>query len=90
MKISCPKCHKPGISALRACWLGPALPTRCKECGTKIAPPYWSILFVLPFIAAYLLVSFFIEGQIQAFFIGLFAGMAMQSLFAIAPLQSRE
>ncbi len=44
----CPHCGKPGITALRRAFLGPAIPTTCSQCGQKVGVPGWSIVIVLP------------------------------------------
>ena len=57
--IECPICHKPGISAWRKSCLGPAVPTRCKQCGKKVGVPYsGAMIAILPFIVSILISSF--------------------------------
>ena len=38
--LTCPHCGKPGISAMRKMYLGPAVPATCKTCGKKVGVPY--------------------------------------------------
>lgn len=47
----CPHCGELGISALRKCFLGPALPTTCESCGQEVGVPYWSIVTLIPMFA---------------------------------------
>lgn len=35
--FKCPHCGDYGITAWRVMWLGPALPTRCRDCGGRVA-----------------------------------------------------
>jgi hypothetical protein len=49
-KLTCPWCEKPAISVLRKMWLGPALSTKCRNCGRPIGVPYTSMLALIPFI----------------------------------------
>lgn len=53
-KLNCPHCEKPGISALRKMWLGPAVPATCKACSKKVGVPYTSMFAVVPFVASIL------------------------------------
>lgn len=55
-KISCPHCEKPGISSVRASFLGPAFPATCRSCGKKVGVPYWSIVTIIPMLVALLVV----------------------------------
>jgi hypothetical protein len=57
--FKCPICHKPGIPTWRKLCLGPALPTKCRECGKKVGVPYSSMLAVVPFVVA-ILISWYI------------------------------
>ena len=50
--LTCPHCGKPGISAMRKMYLGPAVPATCKTCGKKVGVPYIAMFAVIPFAAA--------------------------------------
>ena len=55
----CPHCNKPGIHILRKACLGPALSTKCRECGKKVGVPYkQAYLAMAPFAIPILLTSF--------------------------------
>jgi len=55
----CPHCNKPGISALRRAFLGPAIPATCSACGGKVGVPmYKSMLATAPFIIAIVAAQF--------------------------------
>lgn len=57
----CPHCGKPGIPVWRKLFLGPLLPTTCKQCGGEVGVPYSSILYILPFMAAWVLTMNYID-----------------------------
>ncbi len=58
--LTCPHCGKPGISAMRKLFLGPAVPATCKTCGKKVGVSYSSIFAGIPVVAA-IIVSGFVE-----------------------------
>ncbi len=69
----CPHCNKPGIPAWRKFLLGPALPTKCRNCGKKVGVSYRSLFTTLIFIIAYTISSFSntLKGKIVIWAIGI-------------------
>jgi len=57
--FECPICHNPGIPTWRKFFLGPAVHTKCRQCGRKVGVPYSSMFAVLPFIIS-ILISLYI------------------------------
>jgi len=57
----CPHCGKPGISVWRKLFLGPLVPTTCKQCGREVGVPYSSVFMILPFMAAMALVIIYVD-----------------------------
>jgi hypothetical protein len=57
----CPHCGKPGIPVWRKLFLGPLVPTTCKECGREVGVPYSSMLLVIPFIIAMALAMMYLD-----------------------------
>jgi hypothetical protein len=51
----CPYCGKHGIPVLRKAFLGPAVPTRCNQCGRLVGVPWSSFVAYLPFAAGIIL-----------------------------------
>jgi len=57
----CPHCGKPGISVWRKLFLGPLVPTTCKQCGREVGVPYSSMLLVIPFLIAMTLAMMYLD-----------------------------
>jgi transcription elongation factor Elf1 len=60
--LACPNCGKETISAWRKFSLGPAVSTRCKECGAKISVSWRSLIGLVP-----VLLSFFAASHLGNF-----------------------
>ena len=55
----CPICHNPGIPTWRKLCLGPAVPTKCRQCGRKGGVSYSSLFALVPLIIS-ILISYYI------------------------------
>jgi hypothetical protein len=75
--IACPNCGNETISAWRKFSLGPAISTRCKQCGAKVSVSWRSLLGLLP-----LLLSFFVATHLGNFW-GVVAAVAAFAFYAV-------
>lgn len=46
--LTCPHCGDPGIPLWRKLSLGPAFPTTCRACGSRVGVPPSSMLALIP------------------------------------------
>jgi hypothetical protein len=56
MKLDCPRCGNPAMTAMRKLWLGPAPSVRCRACNEGVGVSWAEMLAFLPFPVALLLV----------------------------------
>ena len=60
----CPHCGEEGITALRKCNLGPAIPATCQRCGKKVAVSWWSVVMAIPMIAGFTVAPALIQSPV--------------------------
>ena len=51
--LECPSCHQKSVPVWRKLCLGPAVPTTCANCGSRIGVPWVSMLEIIPLLIAF-------------------------------------
>lgn len=87
--LTCPRCAKPALSAMRKLWLAPAKPIPCRACGKRVGISYAAGWAVLPFLACIVFTPVVepAAAKIALWIIG-FAAMTAVHLFCV-PLKPR-
>jgi len=91
VRYRCPHCGGDGIPGWRRLCLGPAVPTKCRECGHRVGVPWWSIVVGIPFLVAYALALTYFRGDaIKNFWLGALGAIIMVWLWdSFVPLIKR-
>lgn len=73
--LNCPHCEKPSISFMRKSFLGPGVPTTCKECSGKVGVPWGRSLAVMaPFVIVAFGLCVVMESKLAPLFVGYLLG----------------
>ena len=89
-RLQCPHCGELGISVLRKCFLGPAVPAKCRFCGKKVGVPYWSIATIIPMLMGMIVTPYFVSDPRFVAMIAVFATLITWVLWdSIVPLETR-
>ena len=70
--------------------MGPAVPTKCKQCGKKVGVPYTAMLAVIPFLIG--IGIFYFSSNIIFKIISIIIGILLMSIIHMkyVPLISKE
>jgi hypothetical protein len=86
----CPHCGEGGISGVRKFFLGPLRTTSCSRCGRPVSIPYWSIVIVVPWLIALVMVLAIPDRALYGFWLGSLSVVLMSLIWAgFVPLVKR-
>ncbi len=88
--IPCPHCGETGISALRKCFLGPVLTTRCQKCEKPVSVPLWSGLTIVPMILGFIAGPYLFQNPVEAALFATFCTIITWTVWeSFVPLKRR-